>query len=105
MPQHEASDDLIDRYSSLRAEQAGSGLSVAELAREVGLSAATLCNWRRRLQATSDTPQLVEISLSKPCRSSSPTPDISVINDPTRYRPAAAKKSIVGTPSSTIRAE
>ncbi len=79
MPQHEASDDLTDHYSSLLAEQTASGLSVAEFAREVGLTAATLYTWRRRLQATSHTPQLVEVCLSAHEQSSSPSPGISVI--------------------------
>jgi transposase-like protein len=42
-------DDLEAYYGELLDEQEESGLSVAAFATEVGLSAATLYSWRRRL--------------------------------------------------------
>jgi transposase-like protein len=44
--------DLAEHYRALLAEQARSELSVTEFAGEVGLSAATLYAWRRRLSGS-----------------------------------------------------
>lgn len=41
--------DLAEYYRGLLDEQAESELSVSEFAEEVGVSAATLYSWRRRL--------------------------------------------------------
>lgn len=41
--------ELAGWYASLLADQEASGLSVAEYAAEVGVTSATLYNWRRRL--------------------------------------------------------
>ena len=42
-------EELARWYAEALAEQAASGLSVAEYAEEVGVSASTLYEWRRRL--------------------------------------------------------
>lgn len=42
-------DGLARWYSEVLAEQASSGLSVAEYAEEIGVDASTLYQWRRRL--------------------------------------------------------
>jgi hypothetical protein len=43
--------DLTRWYSAALAAQEGGGLSVAEYARQLGVTATTLYDWRRRLSA------------------------------------------------------
>ena len=49
-------DALRDWYSAILEDQESSGLSVAEYADKVGLSAATLYQWRRRLHSVDSGP-------------------------------------------------
>ncbi len=42
-------DELARWYAEALAEQASSGLSVADYAEEIGVTASTLYQWRRRL--------------------------------------------------------
>jgi len=42
-------DELAQWYAEVLADQASSGLSVAEYADEIGVTASTLYHWRRRL--------------------------------------------------------
>lgn len=42
-------DELARWYAEALADQASSGLSVAEYAEEIGVTASTLYQWRRRL--------------------------------------------------------
>ena len=46
-------EELETWYSAALAEQESSGLSVADFAEELGVTATTLYQWRRRLSATS----------------------------------------------------
>ncbi len=62
--------ELADWYTTALAEQASSGLSVAEYADELGVSSATLYQWKRRLSAEDtaefETPRslgLVEVTI------------------------------------------
>lgn len=64
--------DLVAYYEGLLAEQEDSGLSVTEFAEEVGVSAATLYSWRRRLRDGGRAAQVVEVSLVDETRSASP---------------------------------
>ena len=57
------SADLAIHYEGLLKEQEDSGLSVSEFAEEVGLSAATLYSWRRRLRGREDDARLLEVSV------------------------------------------
>lgn len=66
MERPQSRDLLADWYRAALAEQEDSGLSVAEYADEIGVSAATLYQWRRRLESTSSDkrqggPELIEI--------------------------------------------
>ena len=45
----ESREDLASWYAAALAEQESSGLSVAEYADEIGVTATTLYQWRRRL--------------------------------------------------------
>ena len=62
-------DELARWYSEALAEQAASGLSVAEYAEEIGVTASTLYQWRRRLARTEGERQsrrpfgLVEVAI------------------------------------------
>ncbi len=64
-------DELADWYAAALDEQAGSGLTVTEYAEEIGVAAATLYQWRRRLAVDAEdyrgAPQrpmgLVEVEL------------------------------------------
>ena len=47
-------DDLGRWYAAALEQQASSGLSVAEYADQLGVTAATLYQWRRRLAGQSD---------------------------------------------------
>lgn len=47
--------DLADYYRELLEEQAQSELSVVDFAEEVGVSAATLYSWRRRLADSAES--------------------------------------------------
>ena len=65
-------DELAQWYAEVLAHQASSGLSVAEYAAEIGVTASTLYEWRRRLkgqvgggQPPSGTFGLVEVALQK----------------------------------------
>lgn len=49
----EGRDELAQWYAEVLADQASSGLSVAEYAEEIGLTASTLYQWRRRLTGQS----------------------------------------------------
>ena len=44
-------DELAGWYAAALEDQAGSGLSMADYADELGVTAATLYQWRRRLSA------------------------------------------------------
>jgi len=57
-------EDLSSWYAAALAEQASSGLSVAEYADVVGVTATTLYQWRRRLAAGG----------GDKCRRSAPSP-------------------------------
>lgn len=46
-------EDLAKWYAAALAEQASSGVSVADFAEELGVTATTLYQWRRRLAAGS----------------------------------------------------
>ena len=60
MPRHSiperprSRDELEAWYGAALDDQATSGLSVAEYAEGIGVTAATLYQWRRRLGADSD---------------------------------------------------
>ena len=64
-------DQLASWYAAALKEQAASGLSIAEFAAELGVSAATLYQWRRRLAdavdgsvaTESSAPELIEVVL------------------------------------------
>jgi transposase-like protein len=59
--------DLAEHYRTLLEEQAQSELSVTEFAAEVGVSAATLYSWRRRLADTAganEAGDLVEVQVT-----------------------------------------
>lgn len=66
--------ELAEWYSDLLEQQAASGLSVTAFAAQVGLSAWTLYEWRRRLLGTASTkqespptgPRLIEVSIARP---------------------------------------
>lgn len=47
--------DLIGWYATALAAQERSGLSIAAYARQIGVAAATLYQWRRRLSAGGET--------------------------------------------------
>ncbi len=71
-------DALSEWYTVALAEQADSGLSVAEYADELGVSSATLYQWKRRLSAIDaaefEAPTslgLVEVTIEDRPRSSS----------------------------------
>ena len=49
--------DLAAWYEAALDEQKGSGLSVAEYADEIGVTATTLYSWRRRLESSPPGPQ------------------------------------------------
>ena len=60
-------------YAAALAHQARSGLSVTEFARQLGVSAGTLYEWRRRLGPTGSrvsvaaaSTQLVEVKVARP---------------------------------------
>lgn len=58
---------LADYYRELLEEQAGSDLSMTEFADEVGVSAATLYGWRRRLADSAEGTEaqdLLEVQLT-----------------------------------------
>lgn len=50
--------ELVAWYEAALEEQEFSGLSVAEFAEEIGVTPATLYNWRRRLQSTASSRQI-----------------------------------------------
>ncbi|QDU69842.1 IS66 family insertion sequence element accessory protein TnpA [Engelhardtia mirabilis] len=58
--------DLAKYYRELLEEQAESELSMTEFAGEVGVSAATLYGWRRRLAASAqvEAGELVEVQVT-----------------------------------------
>jgi len=59
--------DLAEYYRALLEEQAQSDLSVTEFAEEVGVSAATLYSWRRRLADSSEEGEagdLIEVQVT-----------------------------------------
>ena len=65
--QRRAGEELAEYYRGLLEEQIERGLSVTEFAEEVGVSAATLYSWRRRLR---DEPaprggRLVQVAVSE----------------------------------------
>ena len=69
-------DLLASWYAAALEEQVTSGLSMAEFADELGVSAATLYQWRRRLANSDDRsviadnsePELIEVLLGNPQR-------------------------------------
>lgn len=65
--QRRAGGELAEYYRGLLEEQADSGLSVTEFAEEVGVSAATLYSWRRRLRDDPGLPgaRLVQVAVSE----------------------------------------
>jgi transposase-like protein len=64
-------EELAGWYSSVLEAQSRSGLSVADYAARVGVSAVTLYQWRRRLSTSSyddhapDRARLVEVTLAR----------------------------------------
>ena len=60
--------ELAAWYATALEAQATSGLSVAEYAEEIGVTSATLYQWRRRLwhsaEGDQDQAKLVEVSLA-----------------------------------------
>jgi len=56
--------DLGEYYRALLEEQAESDLSVTEFAEEVGVSAATLYSWRRRLADLGEAKDLIEVQVT-----------------------------------------
>lgn len=50
----ESREDLPAWYAAALSEQAGSGLSMADYANELGIAPATLYQWKRRLSADDD---------------------------------------------------
>jgi transposase-like protein len=67
-------DELADWYSAVLDAQAGSGLSVAHYAEQVGVSAWTLYQWRRRLDDATKRDgadsNLVEVAIVQPMATS-----------------------------------
>lgn len=57
------SEDLAAYYVELLEEQTESGLSVTAFAEQVGVSAATLYSWRRRLQGGGRRARLLEVEV------------------------------------------
>lgn len=57
----ERREDLAEWYAAALEDQSSSGLSVAEYARELGVTAATLYQWRRRLRSRPQAYGLVEV--------------------------------------------
>jgi transposase-like protein len=57
------SQDLAAYYDDLLEEQEDRGLSMAEFAEEVGVSAATLYSWRLRLRGQGQQAKLLEVDL------------------------------------------
>lgn len=53
-------------YAAALEAQAGSGLSVADYAERLGVAAPTLYQWRRRLAASTDGTNLVEVTIARP---------------------------------------
>jgi len=54
-------NSLADYYRELLEEQAASDLSMTEFAEEVGVSAATLYGWRRRLADSAEVTEAQEL--------------------------------------------
>lgn len=62
--------ELTEWYAAALADQAASGLSVAEYAGHLGVSVPTLYQWRRRIGApkrgaTADGTKIVEVTLAR----------------------------------------
>jgi transposase-like protein len=65
-----ARGELAEYYEELLAEQEESGLSVTAFAEQVGLSAATLYSWRRKLSGDDEeddgsTGRLVQVAMAR----------------------------------------
>ena len=66
--------DLAEWYAAILEQQAASGLSVTAFAEQVGLSAWTLYDWRRRLSWSESPghgclraePKLIEVAIAQP---------------------------------------
>lgn len=74
--------ELAEWYSAALADQASSGMSVAEYAERLGVSVTTLYLWRRRLgtgvrTVATSRPKLVEVTLARP--TSAPTTEGIVV--------------------------
>lgn len=73
-------DELAAWYSAALDGQAASGLSVTAYAEQIGVTAATLYQWRRRLlDSDGETPgraNLVEVTIARPSR---PTGDSTLV--------------------------
>lgn len=74
-------DELADWYTAALEDQASSGLSMADYADELGVTSATLYQWKRRLSADDaadfETPGslgLVEVAIEDSTRSGSVDP-------------------------------
>ncbi len=63
-------DELASWYSAALEAQAASGVSVTDYAEQIGVTAATLYQWRRRLSSSSGDSQgrasLVEVTIGRP---------------------------------------
>lgn len=63
-------DELAAWYSAALEAQAASGVSVTDYAEQIGVTAATLYQWRRRLSSSSGDSQrranLVEVTIGRP---------------------------------------
>jgi transposase-like protein len=66
-PRSEGRAELAEYYRALLEEQAQGELSVREFAEEVGVSAATLYSWRRRLDGSAEVKEagdLLEVQVT-----------------------------------------
>ncbi len=79
-------DELTSWYAAILSNQAASGLSVAEYAGELGVTASTLYQWRRRISAQDGAEEprsvgLVEVRVTDCSSSSSATPFVVRLGD------------------------
>ena len=69
-PRPTGREELSGWYSAALSAQAASGLSVTDYAELIGVTAATLYQWRRRLAAAGDDApapgNLVEVTIARP---------------------------------------
>lgn len=106
--------DLREWYAAILEDQESSGVSVAEYADSVGVSAATLYQWRRRqssadriTESESDTaPSLIELTLCKEPRAAHRTSEDAArfiiqlsggrrVEVPSRFNSAELRRLIV----------